>query len=373
MKEVKVVKVTADMKIGDFGLDVGNEPISVATFISRADRFLFNDPVQRNSCWTLKQKSELIVSVLNGLPVPEIVAEIVRKNKKKFYNILDGKQRMTTLRDFKKNKFKLSKDTSYVICVDDEGNEFKADISELTYEELPESFRNKIDEFTFIIKPVDIPADATEEEREEIKKMIFKNLNSGSTLKPVEKRKVLMSFEQISRINEIKNKDIFTFGISETQQRRDTNAEAVQQAIAILITNGDTGIDSKALDALFVEGKLTNEVFNETSKIADYLSEAMCSINEKSLKEVVKKTKITAMFLAGKEGLSLGIPTDEFAEWTETFFHKEYDKRGFKHYSSGSTASGGNVKRRCDVMMKDFKETFAEYYNKQQNEAVVSA
>ena len=60
---------------------------------------------QRHSVWTPKQKSELIESILMGIPLPLIY---VKEDDKGVYIIVDGRQRLTTLFHFMRHKFSLS-------------------------------------------------------------------------------------------------------------------------------------------------------------------------------------------------------------------------------------------------------------------------
>lgn len=59
---------------------------------------------QRNAVWTLKQKSELIESILMGIPIPTIY---VKEDDKGVYIIVDGHQRLTALFQFMSHEFPL--------------------------------------------------------------------------------------------------------------------------------------------------------------------------------------------------------------------------------------------------------------------------
>lgn len=59
---------------------------------------------QRHAVWTLKQKSELIESILMGIPLPLIY---VKEDDKGVYIIVDGRQRLTTLFQFMCHEFSL--------------------------------------------------------------------------------------------------------------------------------------------------------------------------------------------------------------------------------------------------------------------------
>ena len=74
---------------------------TVETLISqlRKNNILLDPSFQRRDAWTARRKSEFIESLFLGLPVPQIVlAE--SKTKKGSYIVLDGKQRLLTLRQF---------------------------------------------------------------------------------------------------------------------------------------------------------------------------------------------------------------------------------------------------------------------------------
>lgn len=74
---------------------------TVETLVSQLNKSNINlDPsFQRRDAWTAKRKNEFIESVFMGLPVPQLVlAE--NKDRKGSYIVLDGKQRLLTLRQF---------------------------------------------------------------------------------------------------------------------------------------------------------------------------------------------------------------------------------------------------------------------------------
>ena len=67
--------------------------------------------LQRGLVWTLEQKQELILSVLKGIKIPWIWAIQIKKkdpNEKTILQIIDGKQRLTTLISFYKNEFPIN-------------------------------------------------------------------------------------------------------------------------------------------------------------------------------------------------------------------------------------------------------------------------
>jgi len=85
--------------------------------------------LQRDFCWSLEQKRELIWSILMKRFIQRL-AMINTKNG--IYQIIDGKQRLSTMIDFYNNKFTL--------LIDD---------SELFFNQLPSDYQNVIGHYMF--------------------------------------------------------------------------------------------------------------------------------------------------------------------------------------------------------------------------------
>lgn len=68
-----------------------------------------NPPWQRDVVWSPAKQKELIKSILLGIPIPSIILHLQNPGKlgKERYSIIDGKQRLTAIRNFIENNFKL--------------------------------------------------------------------------------------------------------------------------------------------------------------------------------------------------------------------------------------------------------------------------
>ena len=67
-------------------------------------RICLDPDFQRNDVWSKKQKSELIESVIMGIPLPIIY---LAENADGRLIVVDGRQRLTTFFEFLDNKFRL--------------------------------------------------------------------------------------------------------------------------------------------------------------------------------------------------------------------------------------------------------------------------
>lgn len=114
---------------------------------------------QRNYLWDNKKASKLVESILLNIPIPVIYASEEQNGK---WNVVDGLQRLNSLKRFYLDEFKLT------------GLEILSKFNGLKYSELPEQIRSRIDrgDLTIIL--------LLSSSSPEIQYDIFMRLNSGA-------------------------------------------------------------------------------------------------------------------------------------------------------------------------------------------------
>lgn len=70
--------------------------------LHKARKLNLNPGFQRQSVWTIKDKRQLIDSVLRGLPIPNVFLWERKEGNKILYDVIDGKQRIEAILDFTK-------------------------------------------------------------------------------------------------------------------------------------------------------------------------------------------------------------------------------------------------------------------------------
>ena len=148
-----------------------------------------NPDFQREgNLWTDKQKSELIESILMGIPIPIIY---FFEDEQGFKQVVDGLQRLSCIFDFINNKFKLNK------------LHLLTDINGKFFEQLTPQFQAKIEDYQLLAYTIQYPTP------EKVKFDIFDRVNRGGTqLNNQEMRNALYLGKVTKLLNELaKSKD----------------------------------------------------------------------------------------------------------------------------------------------------------------------
>lgn len=155
-------------------ISITSKTVSMDMCLRRIEQgtILLNPDFQRKEVWTLEKKSQLIESLMLNIPLPMFYVSADEKNN---YTVVDGLQRLSTIRsyilgdDYLAKKVGARKGDGFTL----KGLEFWKDFDGKTFNQLPINIRNNIleSEFTFTIINPGTP--------EEVRRNIFKRLNTG--------------------------------------------------------------------------------------------------------------------------------------------------------------------------------------------------
>lgn len=227
-------------------VDVELRPMTIQLLLTRLknDEIDLRPSFQRGEVWKLRAKSRLIESLLIRIPLPAFYMDGTNEDK---WLVVDGLQRLSTIRDFAITKSLALSDLEFL--TEHEGARF---------DELPRRLQRRIEEAqvtVYVIRP-GTP--------QNVKFNIFRRINTGGMpLSPQEIRHALNQGPAADLLEELADSNVFRSAISNgINSKRMTDREFILRFISFWRA-GPTPVVKEELD-LFLNR--TMEEINKLSK-----------------------------------------------------------------------------------------------------------
>lgn len=281
--------------------------------------------------WNKKQKSNLIDSLLRHYPINPTYGIVETDGT---LSIIDGVQRLSTIRDFIGNKFSLSKDMENVIINGEEKN-----LSGLKFNKLDEDAQSEILNSELQVYRM---SDCTEKDVREM----FARQNAGKPLSNKLMRVVHESDDFSNVVYSLTNHPFMDKIMSPVQHKNGTDRDIIIQAMMLISSNQEqefTSFRTKDIDAY------VTDYADQYLDRADTLKEAMDRFNESFDDEVkIPSTSIPQILYSGyrivKDKKSFSRLAEKVSEFIATYDSNEE----YKQYVQSGTGSKENVKGRFD-------------------------
>lgn len=255
---------------------------------------ILNPDFQRKEVWTIDKKSRLIESLMLKIPIPMFYVSADEKN---VFTVVDGLQRLSTIRSFILGDEYLKTENP---SLKGEGFklkslEFWTTFNDKTFNELPINLQNRLleSEFTFTIINPGTP--------EEVKRNIFKRINTGGLpLSAQEIRNALYTGQSTDLLNQLaESKEFKSATGNSVKSSRMEDRELVLRLLAFLIRepisypknnsmdtflsdtmrlmNAFPSLESRDVHKLFQSGTVTPESvrYTEIDRLPSLFNEAM--------------------------------------------------------------------------------------------------
>ena len=289
--------------------------------------------------WNRTQRTDLIDSLLRHYPINPTYG-IVEENGT--LSIIDGVQRLSTIRDYIGNKFALSKEMDTVIVNGEEKN-----LSGLKFDKLDEDTQDEILKSELQIYRI---TDCTETDIREL----FRRQNAGRPLSNKLMRVVHESDEFSEVIYSLSNHPFMDKIMSKAQHKNGTDRDTIIQAMMLISSNQEqefTSFRTKDIDTY------VTDYADQYLDRADTLKEAMDRFNEAFDGKIkISSTSIPQILYSGyrivKDKKSFSRLAEKVSEFVTTYDSNEE----YKQYVQSGTGSKENVKGRFDYWRRIVKE-----------------
>lgn len=321
----------------------------------------FNHIIQRSYCWEKSRKSVLIESMILGYPIPAVFAKRMDdgsgKRGSNTYYIMDGKQRLSTVKEFLNDEFALTKLAPITYFDTDEDKEIEIDISGMKFSELPDGLKDFLNTVTFAVTYFD---NLTKEEEREL----FKRLNAGKPLSA--KNKTLASAKNIEELLDIGSHELFEKMLSDKALQNKNHAVIVVKAWTMMTKDvNDISFSSKKFNPMIEEAEISAEEKENLVELFDFVVNVHEELDDNHEKDVAKKlyteTHLVSLVPYIKRAMENNIGEAMFADWLINFFKTENDTDVYTKYataSSGSVASNASIVARHEALGESYGEFF---------------
>lgn len=154
-------------------------PLDTICTMLNSGKYLLRPDFQRRRRWDRSKQSRLIESFIMNIPIPPIFLYEYEFSK---YEVMDGLQRLTAIKEFYDDKFPL------------EGLEYWKELNGKKYSELPQEIKSGIDR-RYLSSLILLKETASSKTKaDEMKQLVFERINSGGVkLEYQESRNALLS------------------------------------------------------------------------------------------------------------------------------------------------------------------------------------
>lgn len=323
----------------------------------------FEHIIQRSYVWERARKSALIESMILGYPIPAVFAKRMDdgsgKRGSNTYYIMDGKQRLSTVKEFLNDEFALSTLQPVTYFDTDKDKEVEIDISEMKFSELPDGLKDFLNTVTFSVTYFD---NLTKHEEKEL----FKRLNAGKPLSA--KSRALASAKNIEELLDIGSHQLFEEMLTE-KSRANKNQAVIVAKVLTMLNNDVENISfaSKDFNPAIEEMTISNEEKLELAKVFDYVVSVHDELKDNHEKDVAKKlyteTHLISLIPYIKQSMDNGISEAMFADFLIDFFKTENDSDVYAEYMeacSNAIARNASIVARHTALGKGYGKFFKE-------------
>lgn len=325
------------------------------------ENLTFNNPIQRRcEQWKNYQKSLLIHSILDDYIIPPIY--LIKEDKGSVdvrgraisdYDVLDGKQRLTTVFNYIDDKFALSELTPPI-----ELDEEEYELAGKKFSELDSELQENINNFGFSIYNLEGNSDEEVEE-------FFLRINGGESLSKNQNTKAKVGVKTMEKLNNYLNDWFFSHicNFSGAQYKNEVDLCALLQCMMMVDVNAGrydfvsfSENDAQAYGE-FIHDGINEETEATVTKVLDYLNEAFAEISSKE--KWLRKTHIPMVFLTAQKAMEDNIDADSFYGWFVNFAYDYYNPEcEYAQFCGAGSVKKAKVYGRINTMISHFDDYF---------------
>lgn len=329
--------------------------ITIANFYEgyQLGKYNFDPPYQRRSLWTEEKQSFLIDSIIKNFPIPPIFLhqKIDDSTGKTFYDVIDGKQRLSAIIEFIENR----------LPVTDEGGDNLEDnpVAGLFFNDLngEELSIHKGRFWRYVI-----PIEYVDTGEQEVIDSIFDRLNrNGEPLTGQELRNSsYYGSDLLNLLEEVSKWDFWRNRLSIVDRSRMEEIEFLSELIFLMLENRELQANQAELDRLYEKYSNNSDVnYSQLKEHFEIATNYMESLNlDYTTRKIGGVSHLYGLFSFCHYCIANSIAVDDVKPTIERFYdlwdNKEYAEQHIKQYKesmSARTKDRGQRRKRREALV----------------------
>ena len=298
--------------------------------ITKSSKILLSHELQRKEgAWNSKQKSDLIDSLLRNYPINPTYG--VKENG--VLAIIDGVQRLSTIRDFIDSKFALSRNLKPVVINGEEKN-----IAGLRFKKMDENTQEAL--LNSELQVYEISEYTDEDVRE-----MFRRQNSGTALKPSQKLTSSQSKELTHLLFELSSYPFIQKVLTPTQIKKDVDRDICREVLMLASASKEhpvTSFGAKDMNEFVSNYEIDMEKVENIKTALERLDKAF----DENIK--IPKTSISFIIYAMMRVIKDNKSTDKLVNIINDFLASYDSNEEYKQFCLQGTSNSTNVSGRFD-------------------------
>lgn len=313
-------------------MDYSNRTRNIASLVKDMEKgkILLSHKLQRpEGQWNRKQKTDLIDSLLRKYPVNQSYG--VKENG--ILSIIDGVQRLSTVRDYFSNKFALSKDMEPIIINGEEKHLGGLKFKHMDEDTIDELLKSELQIYEMV--------DCTEKDIREI----FRRQNAGKPLNNKHLRVVYESDNFSEIIYSLATHPFMDKLMTNAQRKNGTDRDLIIQTLMLIETNTEndyTSFRTKDIDN-FVKAYSEDNLGK-----CEVLKEAMDKFDSEFEEIKIPVTSIPMVLYSGYRVVKDKKSFTRLVELVNEFLNGYDENEQYKQFVQSGTSSSDNVRGRFD-------------------------
>lgn len=317
------------------------------------NKFNLNPEYQRKSVWSDEQQSLLIDSILKNIPIPPIfLREHIDKQGKTSFEVIDGKQRLSSIFRFIDNE---------IATIDDDNDPlYQSELAGLKFNDLEQNqeFESILEEFW----RYPLPIEYVYTKDDKVVDKIFDRLNrSGEKLNGQELRHSnYYDSPLIALAFKIAKSEFWSKTLDVTNKNRMEDIELVSELLFLIIEGTEISSTQQSLDELYVKYARSHEInwekieknFNEVDSIFQGFELNFSEYNVSGVSHLYGIWAFAYYCFTNNKGISFKDKLHEFfSEYKNSDFEKDPALASYKQSMMNATKGKSQRSKRKNALI----------------------